>query len=349
MKKVFTLMALISVGTLLSAQLILQENFSGYANEADLEVAYNAEGYNYATEWYPSFKSGDRNGVSPKVMDGALTYDGYALSGIGKSVVFSASAESTDARISTRRVLLEGGLSSKLYVSFLVNITGAQTGIRDFFTFEGSTGSSFTRGRVFAQINNVEEVDQLKFGISKNSSSSDVVVMDPTIYAPNTTYLVVVVYEVVEGGDNDLIHMYVNPNISGDEAANSALKLTSVDTQSDYSESTPVGINIRQRGVGAKISGIRVSNDWASLWTAIPTSIANNKVKDLSAWVSGKNLILNNNESGTLSIYDLTGSEMMKVKVDGNETLHLNLPNAMYVVKYVAVNGEVSTTKVILR
>ena len=353
MKKVFTFIALVSFMASVSGQAILKENFEGYANNADLEVAYDASGnsYNYATDWYPCFKAADRTGVSSVVMVGALTYADYISSGIGKSVVFSADALAN--RISTRRVLLDGGLTNKLYVSFLVNITGAQTSIRDFFTFEGSTTSSFTRGRVFAEIDVVEGVEELKFGVSKNSSSSSVVTINPTIYAPNTTYLMVVVYEVLEGDNNDQISIYVNPDMSGNEAANSSLKVTSSNedniANSDYSSTAKIGINIRQRGVGAKIGGIRVSNDWYGLWTDTPTSIANNKIKDLNAWVNGKNLTLNNGQPGSLSVYDMTGREQMNVSVDGNETLTLNLPNAMYVVKYIGGDGTVQTAKVILR
>ena len=269
MKKLLTLLVLFVTAVTLNGQV-----FTEYFENAT--AGMNLEDYN---DWYVSFKASEQNGVSPIIEDEALFYDGYIGSDIGKVALLDSliGQESATQRISTRVVTFGDdtlnlpAAGGKMYAAFIVEILPNSWGsFRDFFTWEASSGSNFSRGRVFAKVGN--DNTDLQFGVSKNSSSTGTIVESEVFSGfEGTYYLLVCAYEVVEGDANDVIHLYINPDPSLSEAEQTVV-ISSVDTQSDYG-GQDIKINLRQRGVGAKVGGIRVGTNWEEVLLG-PTSVA---------------------------------------------------------------------------
>ncbi len=333
-----TLVLVINAG----AQVFI-ENFEGAT------VNGNVEGYN---DWYVCPKASDAYGVSPKIDEYPLFYNDYPSSNVGKVALLDSVVGATSAtqRISTKRIVyatgdtLKTGTSGAMYASFLVNISAqSYRSFRDFFTWEGSETSSFTRGRVFAKNN--EDGSEVTFALTKNSSSAT------DFDAANTgllglalttgvNHLLVLKYEIVEGSSNDILSLYVNPDPTKTESVQTN-KLTANDTQTDYSANTAMKINLRQRGIGAQIGGIRVGRSWDAVVMGAGTGLSTTNDNPHRIFAAGKDVVTN--ASGFLSIYSLSGSEVAKAEVEDKFMTDLN--TGLYLVRFTDKNGVVSSAK----
>lgn len=335
------LLLLISVLTLsLNAQ-VFTEYFEQATTGGDLE------GYN---DWYVSFKAKEANGVTPKIAEEFLFYENYAGSDIGKTVLLDSlvGMESATQRISTRVVTLAEGdtlrpiIGQKMYAAFLVQILpDSKDSFRDFFTWEGSTGSSWTRGRVFAKVQNDNK--DLQFAVSKNSSSSGVYV-ESEIYegGVNSIFLLVVEYDAVDGDGNDVVSLYINPDPKK-PAAEQAIKLMSQDEQSDYSEGTEVKINIRQRGIGAYLGNIRVGRSWEDVVAGTGTAINDITQREITNIYSFDKTIVTD-RAGDVEVFEITGRKVLNVKTNGR--LQTSLKRGLYIVRFTDTDNKVFTGKV---
>lgn len=338
MKKIFTLLFACVALFGLNAQ-VFTEDFGAAT------VGGNLEGYNY---WYVSKKSGDDKGASPKIASGALTYTGYALSGVGKVAVLDSINGDVSAtqRISTHIVdlgnadTLHAVVGEKIYVSFLVKVSidSKKGAYRDFFTFEGSKTSSMTRGRVFA---NVSSSGDLKFGVTKNSTSFDAAKNVSSDLSVNDTHLLVLVYEPVEGDSNDGLTLYFNPDLSKPEAEQ-VNKVASFDSQTDYTSTANLGINIRQRGIGAQIGGIRVAKSWNA--ALLQTGLSKVTMNDSQIKAIGKTIYTGN--SGLIRVFNTVGAELINQRTQGS--LDTQLSKGFYVVRFADETGNVSSNKIFI-
>ena len=339
MKKVFLLLIVCASAFSLSAQVFV-ENFE------TATINGNVEGYN---NWYVSVKAADALGVSPKIAEGALFYTGYAGSNIGNVAVLDSAIGVTSAnqRISTKIIkfgndTLKPVVGQKIYAAFLVNFsTHSYRSYRDFFTFEGSKTSSSTRGRVFAKINTAG--DLLTLAVSRNSSSAGGYVESTTLsslsLSTGINHLLVLCYETIDGTYNDKISLYINPDLSKTEAEQTNLLLATDVADADYGLTAALGINLRQRGIGAQIGGIRVGKSWAEvlLWNTGLNNLANNPLR-----VSGKTIISEN--AGNIHVYNLAGSEVLSATTEGR--LETSLTKGLYLVKFVDNSGISTSTKI---
>jgi len=317
MKKILLSVFLCAATVLATNAQVFTENFE------TATVGGNVEGYN---GWYVSNKGTEALGVSPKIAAGPLSYTNYASSGVGNVAVLDPAMgdDATTQRISTKLVTLDSeslkaAPGEKIYVAFLAKISGdSKKAIRDFFTLEGSSTSSNTRGRLFARV--TDEGD-LSFGVSKNTGTAAQII-ESGILNINATHLLVMVYEGIEGDSNDKVRVYINPDLTKTEAEQTIV-LEATDTATDYSTGASLGINLRQRGVGANIGGIRVAKTWENAVSNGLTGI-NDNATDNGIIVSTK-------------YYNLNGVEV-------NEPV--NTKN-IYVKKDIYENGSVKVTKVI--
>jgi hypothetical protein len=339
MKKQFLLL-LISVFTLsLNAQ-VFTEYFETAPTNGDLE------GYN---DWYVSFKSSEANGVSPIITEEVLFYDNYAGTDKGKTALLDSlvGMESATQRISTKVVTFGEGdtlrpiIGGKMYASLMVQILpDSKNSFRDFFTWEGSTGSSWTRGRVFSKV--IENKD-LQFAVSKNSSSSGVYVESEVFEGGvGSIFLLVLEYDAIDGDGNDVVSLYINPDPTK-PAAEQAIKLMSQDDQSDYSEGTEIKINLRQRGVGAYVGGIRVGRTWEEVVAGTPTS--NREIMDRNeVTISSFNKTIVTQKSGNVEVFEITGRKVLNARTYGR--LNTSLKSGLYIVRFTDNDNNVSTGKV---
>lgn len=341
MKKISTVLMLMMAILGLNAQ-VFTENFE------DAVVGSDLEGYN---EWTVSPKAGDANGASPVIAEGSLTYTGYAGSALGKVAVLDPVVGDLSAtqRISTRLVTfgeepLQNVVGDKIYVAFLVNISDAsKTGtLRDFFTMEGSATSSMTRGRVFARVTS-EGV--LNFGLSKNTGTAAAIVESTPDLFCDVNYLLVFVYEGLDGDDNDVVSLYINPDLTKSEAEQTNV-IVATDVATDYSLTANLGINLRQRAIGARIGGIRVAKTWdaALLNTTVGLNSVKAKKPSATIYVTGNSVYTS--ESGVVEIYSLTGTRVFAGFSNGQVAPVLN--KGLYIVKLITENGQVYSEKVII-
>ena len=332
----------------MNAQKVFVENF------ATATVNGNLEGYN---NWYVSLKStvgstlGDNMGVSPKIASGTLFYLGYVGSDLGNLAVLDSVVGITDdtKRISTKVVTFASGDTlkpiegQKIYAAFLVNFSshGARS-VRDFFTFEGSATSSSTRGRLFAKLNTAGT--DITFALSKNSSSattSPYISSNVFVGGVGQTHLLVMCYNGVSGASNDEISLYIDPDLSLPESQQ-VNKLVATDVQTDYGVTVPIRINLRQRGMGAQIGGIRVGTSWNSVLLGISSGV--NQTERNSSNISATGNTIITTESGNLKVYNLAGKEVLSSKTEGK--LATMLSKGLYLVRFVGSEGTVKSAKI---
>lgn len=334
--KQFLLFVMLFGALSLNAQVFV-ENF------ATATTGGNVEGYN---QWYVSAKASEAYGTSPKIDASTLFYKDYIGSDIGKVAVLDSLVGKTSAtqRISTKLVTIGNDTlvskdGQKMYAAFLVSIQPkSYTSYRDFFTWEGSTTSSFTRGRVFAK--NIAGTNDIQYAVTKNSSSAADYAESPVISGGVGAYhLLVLVYEAIAGDNNDLIHLYVNPDISKPESQQ--VKLTSKDTQSDY-KNEKIKINLRQRGIGAFVGGIRVGTSWNMVLKGNNTGLANIDSPEMGITAWG-NIIITKS-AGKVEVFDIAGRKLIDEATNGR--LVTNLKNGLYIVRFKDNNGIVASGKI---
>lgn len=168
--------------------------------------------------------------------------------------------------------LFTGQTSGAVYTAFVATITSAST-TGDYFYHLCSNpiNSSFYRGRLFVQ---KDASNNLRFGVS-NAGAVGTAQFTGYSYSLNTPYLFLLKYELIDGANNDIVKLWVNPDFSGSEPA---AQVTTNDAIT--SEPSNIGaIALRQGGTSSgaafEIDGIRVTNDWAELWSgeAPPTPV----------------------------------------------------------------------------
>jgi len=186
------------------------------------------------------------------IVSGSLTYAGYPSSGIGNSTIIDCGGGSRqDLHIEFTPVG-----SGAVYSSFLVKIDSASTTGEYFFHFSENPWSNLFRTRVFARN---DGSGNIQFGLSKASTST--VEWTTTTYSFGTTYLLVAKYEYVGDptGSDDVVKLYINPDISGPEPA--MPDLTNTDSNTDISVG---GVAMRQgfNQLTLQIDGMRVATTW---------------------------------------------------------------------------------------
>ena len=194
-----------------------------------------------------------------------LIYPDYQDESIGGSATFQSTGQ--DAYLPFGRDITSGDV----YVSALVRLSAVQTG-NFFFAFgQGEGYSSDLRGRLFAK---ASDNGKIQFGVAQQASSvthyqGRQAQFAATEYELDSIVLVVMKYSFIEGDNNDLVSLYINPNPATPEpetasitSANEVLAngdaeaINSIAIYQMTSSSAPTG----------DIDAIRVSTTWAGLF-----------------------------------------------------------------------------------
>ena len=243
MKKImytlFFLSCLFLLGSMSFPQLNFEENFDYPAGDS-----LNTHGW----------VAHSQPGVNPvMIIAGSLSYPGYSSSDIGNSVdvIGSTAVPSREDLTATFNI----DSVSNVYCSFLVKVVSIGAQVDYFFHFREDPVAAILRGRVMLQNNGS---GGFNFGISKGSTT--VIDWDTTARTFNETYLIVLKYEYIVGTDNDLIHLFVNPPLTGIEP--STPDATVPDTNTDIIVNA---VSIRQgsRDYFVQLDGIRVATSWS--------------------------------------------------------------------------------------
>jgi len=188
-----------------------------------------------------------------------LTLAGYPGSGVGNAVAMTTSGEDVNHAFPVQT-------AGSVYAAFMVNVSDASATAPGgyFFHFGPDPVGSTFRARVFAV---KDGSNNLAFGVSVAATSTAGVALTPYTYSMNTTYLIVVKYNIVDGTANDTAELFVSTTVPGTEPTPT---LTSIDTSpSDISPGTAV---LRQGTTSTSatlhIDGVRVGTSWADVTQA---------------------------------------------------------------------------------
>ncbi len=221
--------------------------------------------------WVVSTATADQGGASPKVGEGALTYEGYGASGRGHCMLLDSVAQEItgEQKRNTLLPFTNDKLSTEdgenvVYTAFMINMSemGSTSG-KDIFSYikQGANDGANTtmRGRVQARI----VKDKMVFGIRKNSQ--EITQWSDSIEKSATALLVVKYINRSSSSANeaDEFYMYVNPDPAKTEAENSAVMLTADGNDTDGGADLRY-ICFRQMKLQATVSGIRVAKTWES-------------------------------------------------------------------------------------
>lgn len=256
------------------------------------------------------------------VSDTGLTYTNYPPV-LNYSATMATSGEDINRTFSAQAL-------GNVYSSLLINVTSAQTTGDYFYHLSSSPlNTQHYRGRVFIQKDSA--TDNFRIGIA-NGGAVGTAVWTGYNYVYGQTYLLLLKYEMVPGANNDLVHLWVNPDFSGAEPAP---LLTATDAIT--SEPANIGSVILRQGsatatAALKVDGIRVTNDWAKLWAPAATPV-------ISA--TGTPALLANivgNPSEEVTSYQLSGSNLLS-------TINIVAPTH-FEISLAAASGYASTLQV---
>jgi endonuclease I len=156
----------------------------------------------------------------------------------------------------------EAQTSGDVYCALLVKVTSCNTTGGYIFHFGPNPfGTTDFKSRLFIKST---AYNNLSFGISKAASSATA--YTDTLYALNTTYLIVMKYSIIDGAANDEVKMWVNPAFESGEPSTGYL--SGLATETDIASVGGVGIRQSSSTLTAKFDGIRVATNWATLFPA---------------------------------------------------------------------------------
>lgn len=356
MKKLILLVSLTVFFLNANSQLLLNETFNySTATLASQpgDPAANADNTDVHV-WYNTGKTSDSNSESLTIDSEPLYYVGYINSGEGKSVKIDWAGGGTNKRIDVVRFLPHSEKISKagnyLYYAFMMNVENGQStssGVdandwRDVFCIaEGGNdllGNSF-RGRLFIQ-QDPENEGMVKYSISKNTAFSSQAVPDAFgSISAGQTYLFVI-KQTFTGDATCKVEVMHNPEISATEPATGWINGKESDTNTFGGT---YGVALRRRDLGSQakilIGGLRVAKTYAEA-VGLTTGIFT--VRDHHNIHLADNTIVTG-EMGKLTVYSMTGSELISAQTDGRYNINLQMGN--YIVRFIDNSGVVSSTK----
>ncbi|MCM1067864.1 MAG: hypothetical protein NC418_09865 [Muribaculaceae bacterium] len=213
-----------------------------------------------------------------QLLNTPLTYPGYQDEAAGLAAKLIGTDQSTAHERLQKEFFSndESRLSGVLYMSALIKAESAPSGGDVYFMalcqrgakadanfIEGKSGSEYAR--VFASPGDAD--GKFKLGISKNAANAEAKSADLDL---NTTYLVVLKYEFIDGTNNDKVSLWVNP-AKGDTDPAGALAANA--SKADASNTMGLqGVTLRQGSAGTKIGpdvlvdAIRLADTYADLW-----------------------------------------------------------------------------------
>ena len=149
----------------------------------------------------PSWALARTGSLDLAVAAGDLTYPDYNLSG-GNQVAIVPGADAVGHTFAAVT-------SDAVFIAFLVRFSDV-TDITDSGVFLWGGHDDDLLNRRLTVSANQDSGGNVRFKISKSAGSS----VTPYDYALDTTYLLVAKYEIVPGDDNDIVSLYVNPDLS---------------------------------------------------------------------------------------------------------------------------------------
>lgn len=196
------------------------------------------------------FTSSNKDSVM--VVENSLTLEGYQPETTGNSVKLI-----TKGRDATTAFPAMGGT---IYTSMLVNVKAAPTD-GDYFFSLADTRNSTSEGFGLIHIKNVD--GKLAFGVNRRGASNTAS-WTAANYELGTTYLLVFKYVQVAGNTNDIVALFVNPDVAAAEPADPLTGNTGNDPSTKLAN-----LNLYQgqeKGNDLLVDAIRIATSWEALF-----------------------------------------------------------------------------------
>ena len=256
MKRTFLIVAiLLLISNTISASVLLTEDFDYVAGSA-------LEGQGTPNAWTVSTKADNAKVATPSfsVSTTGLTMayygEGTGAAGLGAFLPQATVADNKQRVLYKTFDTNKSINSGAIYAAFLLKVTAPSNNLRDFMSFEGSTGTT-QRARLFMKA--VGTGYQL--AVSRANTSP---VYTQTLEI-DTTYLVVLKYEFIEGSANDIASVYVGFPLGYGESDLSEYVTSSTDVDAgtnDPSSLKAVDMKIREGGGALIMAHLRVATTW---------------------------------------------------------------------------------------
>jgi hypothetical protein len=211
MKKIYSFIMVITIALTANSQLVFNENFSDYS----LGNLHN-QGPS-GNKWTSSGGGADVQvaNTSP------LPYSGYTSG--GQYITVSSGNNKSSSRTFTSNISTTS--DKTIYMSFVVRVTDAKKNNVDYsISLLDNSATPINALQFYVKDVTISGTDYSTFGISTNGTN---VVYTGANYSHNTTYLIVIRYDIVSGPDNDNVYLWVNPSLASQPiTTNATISLT---------------------------------------------------------------------------------------------------------------------------
>lgn len=237
------LFLLIFAGQYLNAQTLLVESFN-YKSGTILSSA----------NWNVVTGSSATNVVS--VAEGNLSYPGANLNTIGNKVVLNNIGQNVFRSFSS--------LPGPVYSAFIINVSAAHPK-GDFFYSIGTTAvpMSTLGAKVFVRSNGAG----FSFGVLRGTGG--IPVYEETVRPFDTNIMLVLKYEIVEGDKNDMVKLYVNPDLTSEPIQPTVMYNGAVGNDNGALSAIALVQGNASNGPLLTIDGIVVGVKWRNVAAAI--------------------------------------------------------------------------------
>lgn len=329
MEKIYTLIAF-SVATLAT---YAQTNLPVYE-----PFDYTAGEYLHQQQGYTSFNTGD----SIAIVAGNLHYADLPNS-IGNKINFAGAGMETRFDIETIN-------TDTLYYSFLMNIkdvTVATDANGGYFAGFGASNTLLGNSLWIKKVNDT----LFNLGAEVRTTATGVTWSNDD-YNVGETYFIVGAYTFVDGSQNDIAQLWVNPELG----LPTPPQATITDQWSSSNDLSSIVHFFLRRDNASKtpeieIDELRIGTSWTDVTPTVSASLKKNEIDGLLLYPNPVEDILNIDSATGLEkqvqIFDMTGKRVFNSSTFSQINVS-NLKKGIYVIK-ITENNKVATRKLIIK
>jgi hypothetical protein len=243
MRKIYALLVVMGCAVTLKAQLVFNENFTGYANG-------NLNGKGPVGSTWASSGTGTDVQVATT---NPLGYPGYT-SGTQFIHLVGTSGVSSYRNFTSA---IDDGNSRAVYLSFVIRVNSALTEGNSLVRVMDAAGNV-----AFSIYADNDNTDHVRFGLNMAGNGESRVYSNG--YNFGQTYLIVVRYDIVSGTNNDNVRLWVNPALASTEPTDASAVASIVNSSYEDTYNDLTRVQVRQttgqfESANADLDGFRVA------------------------------------------------------------------------------------------
>ena len=330
MKKIYALVTIVAASLAANAQATLPvyEPFD-YAVGAALQTQAG----------YEALNSGD----DILVVADNLEYASLPAA-VGNKINFAGSGIDTKYDITTTS-------TETIYYSFLIkvnNVTAATDPNGGYIAGFGANSTNFGGTTWLKKVDD----ETFKFGTEVRTATGDGTTWTEEDYDINTTYLVVGSYTFVDGDNNDIAKLWIDPALGLDAEPTATIE-DEWTASSDLA--SIVHFFLRQDSPGETpdldIDELRIGTSWEDVTPTEPGSVKQNNIDGLNIFPNPVDEVLNITSDSTadknVQLFDLTGKKVLDVTTVSQVNVS-TLKAGVYVAK-ITEAGKTATRKIVVK